>query len=361
MDGLGYLPWSSSQVRNLREKSLATMRPYKPDQFCPYLLGTAQFDNSPPEEEIEQVEAEEAKTEETNLLPVQNGTGIQDRTKWLLLGGLIGVVIGLLLGAIAGATIFRPDSPMPEMVTEVETVEVTRLEEVIKEVTKIAEVTRIVSEEVPMTVIVEGAAREIEVTREVTSEAQSPVDTPLPVDTSEAIQTSTRTISLVEIIDNFDGDELADWWTRIGGGDLTLGGGVLATDNDLLLEMGDESWENYVIEVDVVRTVSGITRGNYIEFLKTEEDGLLVTFDRGLGSRIFMLENGEWEEDGRTVFRQNSEGKTIRVEVKDGRVDVWMDGTPVVENHITPLTAGKVGLKITNGTIIDAFRINPLE
>ena len=125
--------------------------------------------------------------------------------------------------------------------------------------------------------------------------------------------------------------------------------------------MGDESWRNYAIEVDVVRTVSGVRLGNYIEFLKTEEDGLLVTFDRGLGSRIFMLENGKWEEDGRTVFRQNSEGKTILVEVKDGRVDVWMDGTPVVENYITPLTVGKVGLKITNGTIIDAFRINPLE
>ena len=71
-------------------------------EICAYLLEVvgdpAQFDPWPPEE--------------AQLPLVQAEADDSARTKWLLLGGLIGVVIGLLLGGLAGASLFRPESPI---------------------------------------------------------------------------------------------------------------------------------------------------------------------------------------------------------------------------------------------------------
>lgn len=242
--GLGYLLWSSSQVRILRREALSTLRPFTIQEVCPYILGTI---DETVDETAQQLFVPPPTASIPNSTPVPTSVTPNDSPEvtepihhsvpmlvWALMGLLALIACGAVLRAVnLGA---RLQEAMPDVVTQV--VEVTReIEVIVIQTVPPIEVTRIVKsvEEVPVTVettrIVEVVAK-VPVTVEVTPiPTATPTPTPLP-----------QTVTISEDFDDFTLDP-----AFTVEGDPQFAEGRLNAPSQVTLKIGDETWKNYTV------------------------------------------------------------------------------------------------------------------
>lgn len=247
-------------------------------------------------------------------------------------------------------------------------IEVTRITEVAVPVTveieATREVTRIVQQEVelPVTRIVS-----VEVTKlvEIPIENASPnssenqESTSIPIPTPSPPPTSSSLVT--EFYDDFSNGISEEYWEFVNGRDnFSIVDGQLVASGDLEISIGDESWTDYVVEVNIASALTNVTRGNYVAVRRTDTSMIAVAFAGSGDSRIHSFQNGSWEFVPNSIFVNPRGEKTLRIEVEGRNLSVFYNGI-FVKSILIDNVSGKVSLKIGNSTTINWFRIAPIQ
>jgi len=161
--------------------------------------------------------------------------------------------------------------------------------------------------------------------------------------------------------DDFE-DGLSNAWEVVSGNPMVVNG-MLTTDRDTWLLVGDPSWKNYSVEF-VTDSPFGWHKQE-MNAVGVRAQGIENMYAYGWGSYIgagYIEENGEFTEVPNTKmdFEYDYDIKTQRITVQDGVVTVYRFGSKIISFVDERFTSGRVAIKITNESTIDDFKIKEI-
>jgi len=161
--------------------------------------------------------------------------------------------------------------------------------------------------------------------------------------------------------DDFE-NGLSDAWEVVSGNPMVVNG-MLTTDRDTWLLVGDPSWKNYSVEF-VTDSPFGWHKQE-MNAVGVRAQGIENMYAYGWGSYIgagYIEENGEFTEVPNTKmdFEYDYDIKTQRITVQDGVVTVYRFGSKIISFVDERFTSGRVAIKITNESTIDDFKIKEI-
>ncbi|TMQ67554.1 MAG: DUF1080 domain-containing protein [Candidatus Eisenbacteria bacterium] len=116
------------------------------------------------------------------------------------------------------------------------------------------------------------------------------------------------------------------------------------------LYTGSEAWANYAVDLDVCG-MRGVDKGVAVRVVEGEA-GMAVDL-RGPGYEDVLLQRREWPLARAQVINANGEWHHLRVEARDHRYRVWVDGSVVIDKEDAKKARSSGGIALaayTGGT-----------
>jgi hypothetical protein len=179
--------------------------------------------------------------------------------------------------------------------------------------------------------------------------------TPTTVLTDTPIAANTPTAGQVPSVYDDMADGLDGPWNVQG--DYELVDGRLQAVTDLILIVGDETWTDYRVEVEVVTARSGRTRGNYLCMRCSDDYKVAAAFASTTTTFLYLFEGGQWRRE--SSFSVNANNKVVRGEVRGYRIEFWI-GEQRVAAYLTDASSGWVEIRLRDGSSVSRISIEPL-
>ncbi|MDP2965863.1 MAG: helix-turn-helix transcriptional regulator [Pelolinea sp.] len=197
-----------------------------------------------------------------------------------------------------------------------------------------------------------------------TDTIKSTVPTPAPAQ-QVAVPTSTSQPTAppqpkILFSDNFDAGLSSGW--QVAYGNPIIVNGVLSTDQDTLLIVGDTSWRDYAVEFDADAGDCWLSAGeNWVSVRNVDTDNNYAYKWEDCESYWYVVKNGSWNEIPKSEFSPGYDTLRFKVQVQGGNMSVYVDGTLMASFFDNGYSQGRVILKISENTTIDNFVIKELE
>ena len=160
--------------------------------------------------------------------------------------------------------------------------------------------------------------------------------------------------------DNFDAGLSSGW--QVAYGNPIIVNGVLSTDQDTLLIVGDTSWRDYAVEFDADAGDCWLSAGeNWVSVRTVDTDNNYAYKWEDCESYWYVVKNGSWNEIPKSEFSPGYDTLRFKVQVEGGNMSVYVDGTLMSSFFDNGYSQGRVILKISENTTIDNFVIKELE
>jgi len=194
---------------------------------------------------------------------------------------------------------------------------------------------------------------EIQPTAILTETVIVPTEPPTPAPTS-----APQPAILFE--DNFD-DGLSDAWEIVQGNPVVVNG-MLSTDQNTWLIVGDPSWKNYSIEfTSTEENYNSFHSGfNAIGVRASNIDNMYAFKWTEAESICSIVRNGEWSEVPQSGFKPGYSPYIFRIIVKDDKISVFLDDELKASFFNNEYIQGRIALKIYDVTSIDNFKIREI-
>ena len=163
-----------------------------------------------------------------------------------------------------------------------------------------------------------------------------------------------RPTSHVLFFDDFSDPKLGQWTADEAGAWSVRAKMLKAELPDLkqqhsFLYAGSEDWTNYAVDLDVCG-MRGVDKGVVVRV--ENETGIGVDL-RGPGYQDIVLNRREWPLGRARVPNANGVWQHLRIEARDHRYKVWVNGAPVLD-RVDPRRArpkGRIGLAAYTGGV----------
>lgn len=161
--------------------------------------------------------------------------------------------------------------------------------------------------------------------------------------------------------DNFE-TGLSEAWEVVSGNPFVVNG-MLASDQDTWLFVGDPSWINYSIEYDTqAERISKIYQGfNATAVRVVDFDNMYAGKWTNLETQWFIIENGDWNEIPNSKTEVDwSENINHRITANGNIITVYINGIKHFSFVDSKYTQGRVGIMVHDNTQIDNFKIKEI-
>jgi hypothetical protein len=186
------------------------------------------------------------------------------------------------------------------------------------------------------------------------TETGTPIIGPTPTITTAPSETPTP--FPLEFFDDFSDGVDPAWTVELG--EYIIHEGKLTTTSQLFMTIGDDSWQNYTVEVEIDLAVpASVSRPNYISVRHTGNNRVAIAFDTG-GGKLWESNDGTWSE--KLVYYYSASSQRLRVIVQGANINAYI-GPDKIISYVTSMDSGRVGLKIIAGTSIKSFKVIRIE
>jgi len=155
--------------------------------------------------------------------------------------------------------------------------------------------------------------------------------------------------------DNFDAG-LSEAWEVISGNPIVVNG-MLSSDQDTWLVVGDPSWTNYSVEFKAnSKYIYYFWGANIVAVRLVNIENMYAYEWVDSESRWHIVENGSWNKVPQSGFRPGYDDfLEFKITVIDNLITIYVDGLKKASFFDDRFSQGRVGLKITEETLIDDF------
>jgi len=197
-----------------------------------------------------------------------------------------------------------------------------------------------------------------------------PTNTPLPTNTTGPTSTSTETPTETstpsptpgfEFFDDFEAGMKPEW-TLISG-DPQFVNGMLTTSTSVRMIVGEESWSNYVVELEAHDPECLWEWGwSRVGIYAKDEENLLAFSWSGCDRKLFLFVNGVWIDVPNThVGATGGAGfLIIRIKAEGSNFSFYVNNKKIISYYNDDYKNGKVYLEIDDETKVKYIRINSL-
>jgi len=194
---------------------------------------------------------------------------------------------------------------------------------------------------------------------EMAQPAVMPANTAMPTEPPTPAPTSPPKPAIL-FEDNFD-DGLSDAWEIVSGNPIVVNG-MLSSDQDSWVLIGDPTWTNYSVEFDAESLAN---YWNQLGFNATavrvvDMDNMYAYKWVDQESDWYVVENGSWNQIPQSDFRLGTETYNIRIVVKDDSITLYVDGMNESSFFSSKFPQGRIGLLIAQETLIDNFKVREI-
>lgn len=161
-------------------------------------------------------------------------------------------------------------------------------------------------------------------------------------------------------IDNFDAGLSSGW--QVAYGNPLMVNGLLTTDEDTMMIIGNSEWTDYAVEFDADAGYCWLSRAeNWISVRATNTDNNYAYKWGDCESYWFIVKGGSWKEVTTSEFSPGYDTLRFRIQVEDGNIAVYVGGLLMSSFHDNSFSQGKVILRISENTTVDNFKISKIE
>ena len=161
--------------------------------------------------------------------------------------------------------------------------------------------------------------------------------------------------------DTFD-EGLSDAWEVVSGNPIIVNG-MLSTDQDTWLMVGDPTWEDYSIEFksDFYGYGTYSFGFNAIGVRASDIDNMYAYKWVEHESVSAIVQNGEWMEIPQSEFMPGNEQLNFRITIKDNKFSVFVNDELKTSFFDEKYKKGQVALKLHPETTIDDFKVREIS
>jgi hypothetical protein len=183
-------------------------------------------------------------------------------------------------------------------------------------------------------------------TQSVPTETSAPVPTPLP-----------KPAILFE--DDFE-QGLSDSWEVISGNPVVVNG-MLSSDRDTWILVGDPNWTNYSVEFDADTYSNWYSWGYNVFGIRVQDIDKMYAYKWTTEqTEWYVVENGDWDAMPQSDQRVGTGMKNFRMVANGDSITMYIDGVNVYSFYSDKYPQGRVGFLIGAETIIDNFKIKEI-
>lgn len=137
--------------------------------------------------------------------------------------------------------------------------------------------------------------------------------------------------------DNFDGGLSSGW--QVAYGNPLVVNGLLTTDSDTMLIVGDSSWRDYAVEYDASAGFCWLSRAeNWVSVRAVDTDNNYAYKWAFCESFWYIVKNGKWNEVPQSGFNPGSEEHHFKIQAEGGNLTVYVDGMLMSSLYDTSFT-----------------------
>jgi len=161
--------------------------------------------------------------------------------------------------------------------------------------------------------------------------------------------------------DNFE-NGLSSGWEIVSGNPMIVNG-MLTTDQDTWLMVGDPSWKNYSVEftTDHPMSLYGLGTGFNAIGMRAQDIDNMYAFRWGqYQGEGYIVEGGNWAEIPQSDYDVSNKEINLRFTMVDGTMTVYENGVKAISFFDTRFANGKIVLKIFPEAVFDNFKIKEI-
>ena len=219
---------------------------------------------------------------------------------------------------------------------------------------------------IPVNLVETDPVSPVQITEEMQvspTKAIAPTELPTTVEIvpTEAPTLAPTTPPKPEILfeDDFE-TGLAKTWEVVSGNPIVVNG-MLTADQNTWVVVGDPTWTNYSVEFTASSKYVYYNWGsNFTAVRMNEMDNMYVYEWVVSQSRWHIVENGGWNEVPQSEFRPGSDFVNYRIVVNGTSITTYIDGVQKSSFFDDRFLQGRVGIMITEETMIDDFKVREI-
>lgn len=181
-----------------------------------------------------------------------------------------------------------------------------------------------------------------------------------PTDTVQSTPKATaRPKPAILFEDNFD-QGLSDEWEVVMGNPIVVNG-MLSSDQDTWILVGDPEWTNYSVEFIGDTASNWFNWGFNVTGIRVIDIGNMYAYKWTTEQTEWhVVENGDWSILPQSSTRLGVNMKNFKFDVKGNSVTLYIDGVKAYSFFNEKYPQGRVGLMIAQDTVIDNFKIKEI-
>jgi len=153
---------------------------------------------------------------------------------------------------------------------------------------------------------------------------------------------------------------LSEAWEIVLGNPIVVNG-MLSADQDTWLIVGDPTWTNYSVEFKADSKYVYFDWGaNFAAVRLVDMENMYAYEWVDAESRCHVVENGNWNEVPQSGFRAGADFIQIKITAIDDLITIYVDGIKKASFFDKKFTQGRVGLMLTEETLIDDFKVREI-
>ena len=159
--------------------------------------------------------------------------------------------------------------------------------------------------------------------------------------------------------DNFD-KGLSEAWEVISGNPIIVNG-MLTTDQDTWLLVGDSEWVNYSIEFRTDSNNGFFWEGyNTVGIHVLDIDNMYAYKWAEYECASYIIENGNWNEVPQSEFDPSNEMKNFRLTIENSLITIYENGEKRTSYYDSRFEKGRIAIKMFAETVIDDFIVREI-
>ncbi len=159
--------------------------------------------------------------------------------------------------------------------------------------------------------------------------------------------------------DDFE-DGLSEAWEVISGNPIIVNG-MLTADQDTWIAVGDPTWTDYSVEFKASSKYVYYNWGSNFTAVRMNGMENMYVYEWVVSqSRWHIVENGEWNEVPQSEFRPGSDFVEYKIVIKGNSITTYIGGVQKLSFFDDKFSQGRVGIMITEETLVDNFKVKEI-